>query len=140
MLPSPKVSSLFLLTLGDFPAQSMVTCRCADAQPPGNSPGCDCKTARVCWTKGPSHHTPSQYLRKVGKKQATYSTSMTQEGATNSCNQQLKEQSEPKLLLGFMDMERVRSHTHTEPAPGIIPCFSCVPWESSELQLQLSHG
>lgn len=113
MLPSPKVSSLFLLTLGGFPAQSTAT-RCADAQPPGNSPGRDCKTARLCWTKGPSHHAPSRYLRKVGKKQTTYSTSMTQEGANNSCNQQFKEKSELKLLLGFRDVERVRSHAASQ--------------------------
>lgn len=37
---------------------------------------------------------------------------MTQEEATNSCDQQFEEKSEQKLSLGFTDMERVRSHTH----------------------------
>lgn len=71
----------------------------------------DCKTAGLRWTEGPSYHTLSQYFRKVSNKQTTYSTSMTQEGATSSCDEQFKDKSELKLLLGAMAVERGRSHT-----------------------------
>lgn len=74
-------------------------------------------TAKQPGCVGPKtpHTTPQvKYLRKVSKKQTTYSMSMTQEGATNPCDPQLKEKSEPKLFLCFMDMKRARSHTHSQ--------------------------